>query len=571
MEYTKEELLELAKQMRQTANAIYPMLMRCNVHPFIEFNGLMQKYVDVCERAAAKEIQFPFANEHSGQQIPVEPHDMLYLAEKLRCIFGPTLDANPEARRAFIQGLFGEHAREATDYAELAKGDTHSTARSDDPYRQPADEGEDLDDGRTEGDPVEFIGVKEHAELRAKLEQLTGAVRMGLDWIRDLNPKAPSSAVWEAMEQALQGVPPAPQNPVEHAELRAKLERLAGTMRMGMGWIQGLNPRPPSADVILSHLAAALTGDPPHCTKCLYCDLPLHQEDGRTWCTNAKCPGSVGNPRVQPPDSISSAMKACHCAGSNHEEDCPFAKAVRERVFGDRSELGVPPRPDVAKLLQLFDGSDGVGLDVAELCRWVQHVERQCEEARRVATKAYQDEQAVDRVTEAAMRLLRDAYGAIPLDREANEERWLIVNSELAQAVRGDRPSVPWSEVRAELSAVDALASVQNELDEARKTLAEAHRIWDGPETSDWFEGVRKEAAFQVAEWGKKHDDGKGPQDFYWTLGFLAGKALSSAIAGDIEKAKHHTISSAALLLNWHARLSGQADMFRPGIENPDA
>lgn len=112
MDYTKEELRAMAAQMREVANAVYPMLMSCNVHPFIEFNGLMQKYVDVCTNAAEAGVQFPFASEHSGDAIPVEPHDMLYLAEKLRCIFGPTLDSNPDARQAFIHGLFGAHAHE---------------------------------------------------------------------------------------------------------------------------------------------------------------------------------------------------------------------------------------------------------------------------------------------------------------------------------------------------------------------------------------------------------------------------------------------------------------------------
>lgn len=115
-----------------------------------------------------------------------------------------------------------------------------------------------------------------------------------------------------------------------------------------------------------------------------------------------------------------------------------------------------------------------------------------------------------------------------------------------------------------------AILDSEAERDQARATLAEASRVWDGPETGDWVEGVTKEAAHQVVRWGKAHDDGKGPEDFFWTLGYLASKALRAAIQGDLEKAKHHTISSAALLRNWHARLSGEADRFRPGIETPD-
>lgn len=110
-----------------------------------------------------------------------------------------------------------------------------------------------------------------------------------------------------------------------------------------------------------------------------------------------------------------------------------------------------------------------------------------------------------------------------------------------------------------------------DERDEARDNLAQASRIWDGPETGDWLEGVRKEAPHQVARWGVAHDAGKEPGEFFWALGYLANKALAASIRGDVDKAKHHTISSGALLLNWHARLSGAGDAFRPGIAPPDS
>lgn len=112
-----------------------------------------------------------------------------------------------------------------------------------------------------------------------------------------------------------------------------------------------------------------------------------------------------------------------------------------------------------------------------------------------------------------------------------------------------------------------ALAVTERQRDEARATLAEASRMWDGPATADWLDEVSREAAHQVARWGKAHDAAKSPEDFFWLLGYLAGKALASARAGDTEKALHHTISSGAVLLNWHARLRGEASLFQPGAE----
>jgi hypothetical protein len=91
------------------------------------------------------------------------------------------------------------------------------------------------------------------------------------------------------------------------------------------------------------------------------------------------------------------------------------------------------------------------------------------------------------------------------------------------------------------------------------------------PHTDDWFDAVRLEAAHQVERFGTQHDAGKNPQDWFWLLGYLGGKALASAIVGDDEKAKHHTISSGAALLNWFRQLTGDSNRMRPGIADPEA
>lgn len=87
------------------------------------------------------------------------------------------------------------------------------------------------------------------------------------------------------------------------------------------------------------------------------------------------------------------------------------------------------------------------------------------------------------------------------------------------------------------------------------------------PITDNFLEGVKLEAVHQVERWGAKHDTGKEPEDWFWLLGYLGGKALSAAKAGDKEKALHHTISSAAALANWHAALQGLPTPMRPGVD----
>ena len=87
------------------------------------------------------------------------------------------------------------------------------------------------------------------------------------------------------------------------------------------------------------------------------------------------------------------------------------------------------------------------------------------------------------------------------------------------------------------------------------------------PELHAFSKAVVLEAAHQRERWGSDHDAGKAHEDWFWLLGYLGGKALASAKAGDLEKALHHTISSAAALANWHAALLGSDNTMRPGID----
>lgn len=64
--------------------------------------------------------------------------------------------------------------------------------------------------------------------------------------------------------------------------------------------------------------------------------------------------------------------------------------------------------------------------------------------------------------------------------------------------------------------------------------------------------GVRLEAMHQRERWGDAHDRSKSAENWYWVVGYLAGKALRASIQGDREKALHHTISAAACLAHWH-------------------
>jgi hypothetical protein len=108
-------------------------------------------------------------------------------------------------------------------------------------------------------------------------------------------------------------------------------------------------------------------------------------------------------------------------------------------------------------------------------------------------------------------------------------------------------------------------------VEELAEAYAKRGELINRPEVDDFVKGAVLEAAHQVERHGVEHDAGKAPLDWFWLIGYLVQKAATAAMAGDAEKAKHHTISTAAALANWHAALSGRDSGMRPGIEPPDS
>lgn len=129
--------------------------------------------------------------------------------------------------------------------------------------------------------------------------------------------------------------------------------------------------------------------------------------------------------------------------------------------------------------------------------------------------------------------------------------------------------------------------------DDAAKELRRLHALVNTPELIDFSKAVQLEAAHQRERWGSDHDGGKSPEDWYWLIGYLAGRALghhkeaerlqaqlqagyqvslvdgtmiTNSIAYHREKAVHHTITAAAACANWHAAVVGKIDM-RPGVD----
>lgn len=109
---------------------------------------------------------------------------------------------------------------------------------------------------------------------------------------------------------------------------------------------------------------------------------------------------------------------------------------------------------------------------------------------------------------------------------------------------------------------------LKHELDALTAAASKGERLEtliNTPELEHFLRAVHIEAVHQVERWGEASDRAKRPADWFWLVGYLAGKALHAAICGDVDKARHHCISTTAALYNWHCAISGTSVSICPG------
>ena len=73
--------------MRSASRQFHVAAICISCHPFIEFTGLINQYIEACEMAHKAGIDFTECNKHSGQALPMADHMTRYVNEKLECIF----------------------------------------------------------------------------------------------------------------------------------------------------------------------------------------------------------------------------------------------------------------------------------------------------------------------------------------------------------------------------------------------------------------------------------------------------------------------------------------------------
>lgn len=141
----------------------------------------------------------------------------------------------------------------------------------------------------------------------------------------------------------------------------------------------------------------------------------------------------------------------------------------------------------------------------------------------------------VEKAIQSALAAQRTHAAMIALDpKRADNEMW-----EATQLCKETSTNL----TNAILTALAAAERAGEEKERARI---------NSPEIEDFLNGALREARHQRERWGTDHDGQKEPEEWYWLIGYLAGKCLFSLRSGDIDKAKHHAITAAAAMAHWH-------------------
>lgn len=173
-----------------------------------------------------------------------------------------------------------------------------------------------------------------------------------------------------------------------------------------------------------------------------------------------------------------------------------------------------------------------------------------------------------DEMAETRLKRLCKALG-VPMDDR------LIADPEARFAIYGQlcRVAEKWKRDRATADhigeankKVSATAAPSVALTQALAEIERLNTIINTPHGDDFVRAVSIEAEHQRQHWGTEGDAGKTPADWFWLVGYLAGKALHAHASCDLDKSEHHVITTAAACANWHRNMFGKTSM-RPGHE----
>jgi hypothetical protein len=80
---------EVLNAMKIAAHNYYREAIATNCHTFIEFTGLINEYIKICERNLNQGVDFTKTSTHcpGEPELHIEDWELAYINDKLRCIF----------------------------------------------------------------------------------------------------------------------------------------------------------------------------------------------------------------------------------------------------------------------------------------------------------------------------------------------------------------------------------------------------------------------------------------------------------------------------------------------------
>lgn len=96
------ELEGIISTMSEIVSRFYFSAVGVRNHPFIEWTGILNEYIRMCEQALFEGVDFTACHIHASGGLPVSPMNTDYIAEKVICIFGNSVRNNRELFEDFM-------------------------------------------------------------------------------------------------------------------------------------------------------------------------------------------------------------------------------------------------------------------------------------------------------------------------------------------------------------------------------------------------------------------------------------------------------------------------------------
>lgn len=102
-------------------------------------------------------------------------------------------------------------------------------------------------------------------------------------------------------------------------------------------------------------------------------------------------------------------------------------------------------------------------------------------------------------------------------------------------------------------------AALVSEVERLRADNRRLRGILDQPDPAEFMYATEVEMRYQQAHWGEEHDSGKVDADWFWLIGYLAGKALHRGEDDGRDKLLHRITTVSAAAGNWHRHVRTRA------------